>query len=151
MKRCDQAYALVWILLGTFICVESTAIKLWVPDGPGSGLMPFLAGLTIGICGLLLFPFRSGAAAGAGETYWKHPRAWRRILFVLAGFCAMALLMPVLGFFPSSLLIMFFLVLVVERQNLFQTFLISLLTCMVLYALFQHVFSINLPRGVLPF
>ena len=132
---------------------QSLTLDAWVPDGPGSGLVPFLAGLTIGTCGLLLF-FLEGKKApppGTEENYWKHPEAWKRILLVLAGFFSMALAMPFLGFLPASILLMFFLIQVVERQNAFRVLLVTLLTCVPLYILLNPVFRVNLPKGILPF
>ena len=153
MNRYEQAYALSWLLLGLLICAQALSLGLWVPEGPGSGLVPFLAGLAIGICGVLLF--FSERAKGAGkeiqESYWKHPRAWKRILLVLGGFFFMAFFMPRLGFLPTSILVMFFLIQVVERQNRFKVFLITLFTCVPIYLLLNPIFHINLPKGILPF
>lgn len=153
MNRYEQAYALSWILLGVLVCAKAISLSLWVPDGPGSGLVPFLAGLTIGICGVLLFLFEGakGPKEGLEESYWKHPHAWKRILLVLAGFFFMAFFMPILGFLPTSILVMFFLIQVVERQNMFKVFLITLLTCVPIYLLLNPIFHINLPKGILPF
>jgi hypothetical protein len=154
MNRYEQAYALSWLLLGILICTQARSLGLWVPDGPGSGLVPFLAGWTMGACGVLLF-FLERAKGGPGKEfqggYWKHPHAWKRILLVLAGFFFMAFFMPILGFLPTSILVMFFLIQVVERQNQLKVLLITLLTCIPLYVLLNPVFHIHLPKGILPF
>jgi putative tricarboxylic transport membrane protein len=153
MKRYEQAYDLSWVVLGILICAKSLSLGVWGADGPGSGLIPLFAGSAIGACGLLLFlaECAKGSAKETGETYWEHPQAWKRILGLLIGFFAMAFLMPILGFFVSSILIMFFLIQVVERQNVLRVILIALLSCIPIYLFFNLIFDIRLPKGILPF
>ncbi len=154
MNRYEQVYALSWFLLAILVCAQALSLGLWVPDGPGSGLVPFLAGLTMGGCGalLLLLEWAKGVPGKESQgSYWKHPYAWKRILLVLSGFFSMAFFMPNLGFLPTSILVMFFLIQVVERQNKLRALLITLLTCIPLYLLLNPVFHIHLPKGILPF
>ena len=52
MNRHEQALNLLWVLLGSASCAYSVGLGLWARSKPGSGLVPFLAGVIIGIVGL---------------------------------------------------------------------------------------------------
>ena len=153
MNRYEQVYNLSWILLSTAICVKAVWLKVWGPDGPGSGLIPLITGLVIGTCGIVLFlmEWSKGPRKGPGENFWEHPRAWKRIIGVLAGFFAMAFFMPSLGFLLTSIVIMTFLIRLIEPQNMIRVILTAVFSCVPIYLFFNYVFQINLPRGVLPF
>jgi putative tricarboxylic transport membrane protein len=154
MKRYELAYDLSWVVLAFLICAKALSLSVWGPDGPGSGLVPFATGLIIGVCGLLLFLsewLKGSRKKGAAESFWEHPEAWKRILGLLAGFFAMAFLMPLLGFLLSSILVMFFLIQVVERQKVIKVILIALISCIPIYLFFNLIFEIRLPKGILSF
>ena len=153
MNRYEQAYNLSWVLLAIAICVKAVWLKVWGPDGPGSGLIPFMAGSVIGICGIALFLFESlrGRRKESRESFWEHPKAWKRILGVIMGFFSMAFFMPTLGFLLTSILVMTFLIRLIEPQNIFKVILTAVLSCVPIYLFFNYVFQLNLPRGILPF
>ncbi len=153
MNRYEQVYNISWVLLAIGICVKAVLLKVWGPDGPGSGLIPFMAGSVIGICGITLFLFEwfRGRHQDSGENFWEHPRAWKRIVGVILGFFVMAFFMPTLGFFLTSSLVMTFLIRLIEPQNLFKVILTAVSSCVPIYLFFNYIFHINLPRGVLPF
>ena len=153
MNRYEQVYNISWILLAVAICVKAIALKVWGPDGPGSGLIPFMAGSVIGICGIVLFFFERsiGRQRDSRESFWEHPKAWKRIVGVAMGFFAMAFFMPTLGFLLTSILIMTFLIRLIEPQNMFKVILTAVFSCVPIYLFFSYGFHINLPRGVLPF
>ena len=55
MRSYEQVYHVVWILLAVGICRESLRLKIWdAASGPVAGFIPFLAGILIGLSGLLL-------------------------------------------------------------------------------------------------
>ena len=85
------------------------------------------------------------------EKFWEHPQAWKRITLVLLGFFSMAFFMPIVGFFPISVLVMTFLIRLTGPQKLIKVFLTSIIFCAFIYLLFNYIFDIHLPRGPLPF
>ena len=72
------------------------------------------------------------------------------ILCVVA-LCAMAALMPVLGFFVASLLVMGFLMRLTSTYRLPTVIALALFSSLVIYGLFDTVLGVQLPRGVVGF
>jgi hypothetical protein len=152
MNLYEQIYNVVWVLLGIGICTESFRLKLGdASSGPGSGFIPFLAGLFIGAIGFLLFlgEVRKGPGKKPREQFWQDPLATRRILYILIGLCAMALLIPILGFLLTSILITTFMLRVIEPQKWAAVILTSLASCLAVYFLFSYFLQVSLPRGFL--
>jgi hypothetical protein len=70
---------------------------------------------------------------------------------VLAGFCAMAFLMPRLGFLPSAVLVTSFLLYVIEPRPPLNILCTAVVTCLIVHGLFVVLLRVNLPRGILGF
>jgi hypothetical protein len=151
MKRFDQTFNIAWVLLSIGICAKSVSLKLWVHAGPGSGLIPFISGLFIGIVGLslLIRGWVNGYGAEVKTPYWSSLAAGRRVVFLLIGMCAMAYLMPKLGFFVTSLLVTSFMLYVIEPQSWWAVLATSLVSCITVYLLFGYLLEIRLPIGFL--
>jgi len=152
MNFYEQIYNVVWILLGIGICTESFRLKIWdAASGPGSGFIPLLTGLLIGGIGLFLFlrEVGEGSEKKPREQFWRDPLATRRILYILIGLCAMAFLIPILGFLLTSILITTFMLRVIEPQKWAAVVLTSLASCLAVYFLFSYFLQVSLPRGFL--
>ena len=85
-----------WVLLGLAVCIYAMRLRLWDAAGPGSGFLPFLAGLVIAGTGLGLLA-REWAARPAGRPFWSDAAGRTRVALVIVALVAMALLMPRLG------------------------------------------------------
>jgi hypothetical protein len=149
----EQVLNLVWVLLGSAVCLYSVSLKIWAASKPGSGLVPFLAGAIIGGVGLLrvVSSWRAGGDKSRVSRFWDTTAARTRTLLVLVGFCAMAFLMPMLGFLLSAILVTSFLLYVIEPQNILKVTGIAGSTCLLVYFLFVILLKLNLPRGFLGF
>ncbi|MBP1723976.1 MAG: hypothetical protein H6Q44_1681 [Deltaproteobacteria bacterium] len=152
MRSYEQVYSLFWVFLSIGICVESIRLQIWdASSGPVAGFIPFLAGLLIGICGLLMLI--SGWSRKTGkekrEQFWPEGKATRRIGFVLAGLCAMAFFMPILGFLITSVLMTAFMLRIIEPQKWTAVILTSLSCCLLVYWLFNRFLEVSLPKGFL--
>jgi putative tricarboxylic transport membrane protein len=152
-KTIEQIFNIFWIFLGVGICIESIHEKLWSASGPGSGFLPFLTGLVIGLIGCVMFVGkRSKDATGEDEEkFWGNPVTRNRILFLLMGLCAMAYLLPRLGFLLTSILITVMMIRVIEKKKWTTIFAVSLASCLTIYLLFQFLMQIRLPKGFLGF
>lgn len=152
MRSYEQVYHVVWILLGIGICTESIRLKVWDPSsGPVAGFIPFLAGILIGGSGLLMFISEWSGRPGKDqrERFWPDRNATKRILYILVGLCAMAYLMPILGFLITSIIITAFMLRVIEPQKWIAVILTSLGCCLLVYWLFNHFLEVSLPKGFL--
>jgi putative tricarboxylic transport membrane protein len=153
MNVYEQVLNLVWVLLGSAVCVYSVGLKIWATSKPGSGLVPFLAGAIIGVVGLVRFVegWRADAGKARVMNFWETSAYRNRTLLVLVGFCAMAFLMPRTGFLLSAILVTSFLLYVIEPQNILKVAGIAGGTCLLIYFLFVTLLKVNLPRGFLGF
>lgn len=151
----EQVYNVFWILFGLGICIQSIRHQLWSPVGPGSGFIPFLAGLFSGIMGVVLFLGELSKSKGAerkGETFWENPTGRNRVFCLFGSLCIMAILMSRLGFLLTSLFISILMIRVIEPKRTWIAVIItSLAVCFSLYFLFKSLMQINLPKGILGF
>jgi hypothetical protein len=149
MNLYEQIFNLAWILLGMGICTQSIRLKLWEASGPGSGFISFLAGILLGVVGLLLFvsEWSKGSKRDLDVQFWQSGTAPKRITSILAGLCVMAYLMPTLGFLLSSILIMTFMLRVIEPTKWITSIALSLVFNFLAYWLFSYFLEIELPKG----
>ena len=153
MKRYEQGYNLFWIFLAIGICLHSIGLKLWGPSGPETGFVPFIAGLIIGAGGLSSFVLQrsKGREAKSKEgRFWENPGSGKRIVSVLAGFCAMAYFMPIAGFLLTSIVVLVFLFQLMEPRKWVKVTVVAVLCCLSFYFFF-NLFQVNLPKGFLGF
>ena len=149
----DQVFNLCWILLGVGICIQSIRHHLWSPIGPGSGFIPFLTGLLIGATGFLLFLsewFRSPKKEEAGK-FWENPITVRRVFYLVGTLCIMALIMLKLGFLLTSIFISILMIRVIEPKKWIMVVSTSVVSCLLIYSLFQFLMQVKLPKGFLGF
>ena len=154
MRSYEQGYNLFWIFLAIGIGVESMRLKVWdSSSGPIAGFIPFLAGVLIGISGLLMFLFgwSKKSEKDGRERFWPDRAATRRIVSILVSLCAMAYLLPILGFLITSILITAFMLRVIEPQKWITVIPTSLGCCVLVYWLFNHFLQVSLPKGLLGF
>ncbi len=151
MNIYEQVYNLGWIFAGIAICIQSIRLKLWDITSPGGGFIPFLAGLIVGAIGLLMFILEcsKGFKKGPRVNFWQNPAAQKRIIFILGGLCAIAYLMPILGFLLSSILVTSFMLRVIERSRWVIVIGLAFAFCFLVYFLFYYLLKVNLPRGFL--
>jgi uncharacterized membrane protein YuzA (DUF378 family) len=153
MNLFEQGYNLFWVVLAVWVCVQSVKLNLWGPSGPETGFVPFGAGVLIGICGILLFAseMSNRPEKDSEKNFWEHPDTWKRALYVIIGFFAMALLMPRLGFLPTSVPVMILLIYLIKPQNIAKVIATAILSCSILYLFFNYIFELKLPKGLVGF
>jgi hypothetical protein len=84
-------------------------------------------------------------------SFWETPAYRNSTLLIVAGFFAMAFLMPILGFLLTSIVITSFLLYVISPRNIFKVVGIAVFTCLMVYILFVILLQVNLPKGFLGF
>jgi hypothetical protein len=152
MRSYEQVYNFFWILLSVGICAESIRLQVWdSSSGPVAGFIPFLAGILLGVSGLLMFisGWSRKPRRDQRERFWPEATGTKRIVYILAGLSAMAYLMPILGFLITSILITAFMLRVIEPQKWMTVILTSFSCCLLVYWLFHHLLQVSLPKGFL--
>ena len=144
----DQVSAAIWFAAGTFISLASLRYKLGTLASPGTGFMPFLAGLAIAffaVIGLVHGTLRRRQGVG-----WKPPMSglrWKKSLLVLAALFAYILLLTPLGFSLCTALFIGFLLRTVKPQGWFVVIAGSILTALGAYGIFAVWLMAQLPKG----
>jgi putative tricarboxylic transport membrane protein len=144
----DLVQNLVWIALAVAVSVNGIRLGLWTPAGPGSGFMPFLAGSLIAVISLARLAVTPRRPRG---LFWADPTGAKRVMLCVAALAAMAALMPVLGFFVASILVMGFLMRLTSTYRLPTVIALALFSSLVIYGLFHTVLGVQLPRGLVGF
>jgi tripartite tricarboxylate transporter TctB family protein len=139
-----------WIVLGLAVCGYAVRLRLWDAAGPGSGFLPFLAGVVIAGTGVGLLA-REGAARAAGVAFWSDAAGRTRVALVIVALIAMALLMPRLGFLIAAFLVMTFLLGLTERRHWGASLALAAASSLFIYWLFASLLQVRLPQGLLGF
>ncbi len=153
MRAVELISNLVWVLLGLGICLYAVRLRLWDAAGPASGFLPFIAGLFVGLIGLalLLQVWARRPRERRPTPFWDDAAARNRVGLVVIGLCAMAFLMPILGFLLAATLVMTFLLGLAQRTRLASAITLALASSLSIYWLFGSVLQVRLPRGLLGF
>ncbi len=138
----------VWIVLAAAIAVNALRLGLWTPSGPGSGFMPFVAAVMIALVALLRL---LTTPRHPREPFWTSPDGARRVILCVVALVVMAALMPVLGFFVTSILVMMFLLRLTSTSRLPTVIGLAVFSSAVIYGLFHTLLGVQLPRGVIGF
>lgn len=116
----------------------------------GSGSFPFVVGVVLAAAGL-----KSGISSlrrqrGMADRESKlRPGNYRRIGFMVMAYVAWLLLTPFLGYIPATFIITFIMAKTLGLEGWLRPVTLSLGVTLSLYVLFEVLFYIDLPRGIL--
>lgn len=138
-----------FILLSALICLGSVKMGIGKLNEPGPGLMPFGAGIFLGILSLAnLFSKRS---ATLGDEIGYKGIQWGRLALVMVSLIAYTVLLPMLGYLATTFLVMLFLYKNTEPQRWRIALLGALLSTLFSYLLFAVALKTYFPEGILSF
>jgi len=144
----DQVSAAVWLAVGAIIAVASLRYGLGSFDSPGTGFVPFWAGLAVSLFSCIgLVHATLKQKRGAGWRPVMRGFMWRKSLIVLAALLAYSLLLTSLGFVLCTALFMGFLLRVVKPQGWLVVIAGSVLTALGSYGIFEVWLKAQLPKG----
>jgi putative tricarboxylic transport membrane protein len=146
-KYSDTISGFLLFLFAAWVCYLSKELSLWSTDGPGDGLFPFLAGMTLGLFGLalsvksLLKPIRA-------KEIWADTLVWK--LSAYAGsLIAYGLLLTWLGSLLSTFILFLFICRVAEKFTWKTSFVFSVLSTGSFFLTFNMLLKVQLPMGIL--
>ena len=148
----EQAGAGVWLVLGAIIAISSVGYDLGTLDSPGTGFLPFLAGLAISFFSIL--GMVDGALKKRSGIVWKPITAglmWKKSLIVMLALLAYALLLTPLGFLLCTTLFVGFLLVAVQPQRWYVVISVAIGTAIGAYGIFEVWLKAQLPKGPLGF
>ena len=145
--KSDKITGIFWLIFGFLLSQQSCRLNLGGFHRPGSGLFPFLIGLFIAAasCVLLIQSWLNKSAGKKDEKKKIHPRSFFLCLLFLYLY---AFVFEWLGYVPSTFLLIFCLLKIVERKSWITVVITALLTSITSYLFFETLLHAALPRGL---
>ncbi|HVN24475.1 MAG TPA: tripartite tricarboxylate transporter TctB family protein [Syntrophorhabdales bacterium] len=158
MKKLLLADGLLWVLLGIGMCLGSIQLKLGTFHTPGAGFLPFFAGASLALFGLILVCSTLISQAKEGEAARDlgrlTKRRWKRFLnpsLTVAILVGYILLLEPLGFLLTTFVCLLLLFKLAEPKKWLTPLLLSGSTAILSYLLFSVWLQCQLPKGLLKF
>ncbi len=147
----DRTSSLFWAAVALGICFGSLRLGLGELRQPGPGFVSFLAGCVLFILSLSVFLESRKARGCSGEV--KDPLLPGRHDILKTAYVVIALVLYVigmnyLGFFFATILFLGFLLRGIDPQPWRVVVIVSVLSAVVCYAVFQYWLDVQLPRGL---
>jgi hypothetical protein len=143
MLRADHVAGAAFIAFGLLVIAISGSLPFGTLSSPGSGFMPtILSALLILFGGTLIV--RAGESRPFAAVSWSDVK--HAAMVVLITMLAIATFEP-LGFITSNVLMMFALLVVIERRRLLPAAIYSLGVVIVTFVLFVYVLKTPLETG----
>jgi putative tricarboxylic transport membrane protein len=152
MNLRDPLGGFFWLAISIFVCIEAIWVGLGTFKSPGPGFLPFWAGVVLGSFSILLI-ITSVLKKKGGEKLremWKG-MAWKKVLLVLFSLFLYILLLPRMGYIPTTFGLMIFMSGVIRRSKLWTEVMIPLITVLASYFIFNTWLGIQLPKGIFGF
>ena len=144
----DQASAAVWFVVGLMITIASVPYRLGTLDSPGTGFLPFLAGIAIIFFSLIgLVDATLKGRIGVGWKPTMRGLMWKKSLIVLVALLTYALLLKPLGFCLCTALFIGFLLRAVQPQRWPVVMAGAIGTALGAYGIFEVWLKAQLPKG----
>ena len=145
--RSDQVAGGIFVLFGIIVFAMSTDLPFGSLSAPGAGMMPkLMAGLMIAFALVIMIDASGSQEFSAID--WSD--RWHALLVVIITACATALYQE-LGFIITMSLLIFTMLVVVERKNVLRAAAYSVGLTLFAYWLFGVALKSPLERGVLWF
>ena len=152
MRKAEIYTALFFFAIGIVVIVDAVRVGFrWGSSGPEAGWFPFYLGVGTLVCSSVitvknLIRFRKEGPSGARLI---PEGALKPILWVLLPSTAMVLLTEVVGLHIAAAMFLAFYMRSVEKINWVTVVLVSTLMPVSLYIIFDRLFLIPLPQGML--
>ncbi len=152
--RYDRWSSLVLFLLGASICYGSVNLGLGTWSAPGSGFLPFGAGLGLSLFSVGIFALpgtKRESAPSVTEKFWPRPESGKVVSLVLLSLIVYDLIWTRLGFSLTTFLFLVFLFRVIGKRKWWITIMGAAVISGIAYVLFQIFLECRLPTGFVGF
>lgn len=149
----DRISSLFWLLVGLIAIYGSVKLGIGGAREPGSGFLPFLAGLSISLIAFIILLQTFLKTAKSPRTFsslWQGLR-WKRSLYVCMITVGYTLIFEKLGFALSTFIFLMTLLKRMESIAWGKALLISVLSTGLCYLLLSFSLESTLPKGILGF
>jgi putative tricarboxylic transport membrane protein len=146
-RTIEIAVALSTLAFGSIILVGSLQVGIdWGVEGPRPGFFPFYVSLFIIVAGIynLVQATTVGGIKGGLFSSWEQ---LRRVMSVVVPSAIYVALVPFLGMYVSSILLIAVFMMWLGRYNAWKTIPIAVGVPAIVYFVFERYFQIALPKG----
>jgi putative tricarboxylic transport membrane protein len=149
MHRKHQIAALCFLAFSAYLMWDSwNNMEYYTPLGPGAGFFPFWLGALLGGLGIIWLVQVSRRSGNTEEEPSLPPRGGTvRILSIIISVVAVSALMDLLGFQLTMFLFMILMLMILGRQTIWMTLVISLSCSVGVYHLFGRYLDVQLPAA----
>jgi putative tricarboxylic transport membrane protein len=146
MRIGDLLAAGSWLAVALGIAWAGLGLGLGTLSDPGPGSMIFWVGVVMSALSLatLVAALRKAPASGVGL---RNDTRWWLVPYVVALLLLYAWLLPSLGFFATTVLLLLVLFLTIDRQDWITPPLIAVLATAAVYIVFHRWLGTQLPAG----
>ncbi|MBE0602488.1 MAG: tripartite tricarboxylate transporter TctB family protein [Deltaproteobacteria bacterium] len=152
MRKTNVWMAVFLFIIGSICIFDAVRLgfKYDPTMGPGPGYLPFYLALGVMIGSAIIFyrGLKKLKAEGAGGPLIPEG-GLKPILWVLIPSTVMVTIIPILGLHISAMVYIIFYMKVVGKIELYKCFLVGILFPVALYIIFDRMFLIPLPMGML--
>jgi hypothetical protein len=147
MKRLEQLTAILMYLIAAVLILGTGELPAWENAAPGPRFVPIaVAGVSVILASLLLMEARRSDPNTRAE--WPDRSGVRRVGLTILGICGFLAVAPWTGFVVGSALFALFMLVVVTRQRLLPSVLVTAIITGLIQGIFISWLEIALPRGV---
>ena len=150
MKVADIIGALVGILIGIYAIWEGTNMPADYIMKVGPSFFPtILAGLLILFSVVLLINALRGKSIGTVDPVRLSDKGTQRGLITLAATIIFCAILDPLGFIPSSIVFLVFMMMLMGNRKPMQLVIAPLLVTFSIWLIFEKVLNLSMPAGIL--
>ena len=146
-RTVEIAVALATLAFGIIILIGSLQVGIgWGVEGPKPGFFPFYVSLFI-IVGSIYNLLQAAHFGGIKEGLFSSWEQLRRVMSVVVPATIYVALVPFLGIYVSSILLIAFFMMWLGKYTALFTLPIAVGVPVVVYVVFERYFQIPLPKG----
>lgn len=140
--------AVLFLLMGVWICLEALQVPFGSFRMPGAGFFPLLLGMTLGAFSIVLLGMNLLVVSQQPTRLWPERRD---VLYLMGAILASAWLFERAGFLLTMAPFLGVLIKVLGKIGWPTAVVLALAGSVTAYVLFSRLLLIALPSGVLPF
>ena len=150
MKRLDLRSSSFWMVVSVLTIILSSKLPFGSFANPGAGFLPLLVAGLMFLLSFILFIQSFSKGEGGIKTHWARSGTGR-VLLILVSLLFYGLFLEKLGFILMTFLLMGFLLLAIGKVKKSVVFLLSFLSSLGCYGVFQLWLNVQLPKGIFGF
>lgn len=146
-RSVEVAVALLTSIFGILILIGSLQVGIdWGVEGPKPGFFPFYIALFI-VGGSLYNLLQATALGGIAQGLFSSVDQLKRVMSVVVPSTIYVALVPFLGMYISSMLLIAVFMLWLGQYSIWKTLPVAIGVPAVVYVVFERYFQIALPKG----